>query len=278
MKNVRFQVVSGILATALSLVSCSKEEEVRGTDLDQKLMIAATEVDFTNEVDFNSGMEVASDNSSYSVSKNGSLSSLTTCATVTVDNSTPGVFPKVFTINFGNGCINNGIHRSGILTITLTDYLMNTGSVMTIERSNYYVNGRHVEGTVTYTNQTSNPDTPQWTRTITNGKITNLLGEVYTHYGTRTVKQMEGVATLMLADNVYHVISGTHTINRPNGTTLTLTVVETLIKKYACNWISQGQLDLQGTYLDGILDYGNNNCDNQAMYTHSNGTEYPVSL
>lgn len=277
MKNVRFQVLSGLLAVTLTLVSCSKDEEVKTTDLDQKLMIASTEIDFTNEVDFNSGIEVASDNGSYSTSKNSS-SSLTTCATVTVNNTTPGVFPKVFTVNFGSGCINNGIHRSGILTITLSDYLMNTGSVMTIERTNYYVNGRHVEGTVTYTNQTSNPETPQWTRTVANGQITNLKGEVYTHNGTRTVKQMEGVGTLTLGDNVYHIISGTHTVNRPNGTSLTVTVFETLIKKYACNYISQGKLDLEGTYLDGMLDYGNNTCDNQATYTHSNGTVYDVNL
>ncbi|KGO90288.1 hypothetical protein [Flavobacterium suncheonense] len=279
MKNLRFQLLSGLFALTVSLVSCSKEEDVKGSsDVDQKMMMASAEIDFVNEADFNSGMEVASDNGSYSGKNSSHTAALTACATVTVNNITPGVFPKVFTINFGNGCINNGIHRSGILTITLSDYLMNTGSVMTIERSNYYVNGRHVEGTVTYENETTNPDTPQWTRTITNGQITNLQGEVFTHHGTRTVKQTEGVGTLTLDDNVYHILSGTHTVNRPNGTSLTVTVVETLIKKYACNYISQGQLDLEGTYLDGILDYGDNTCDNQATYTHSNGTVYPVNL
>jgi len=51
-----------------------------------------------------------------------------------------------------------------------------------------------------------------------------------------------------------------------------------LIKKYSCNYISQGQLDLQGSFLDGILDYGDNTCDNQATYTHSNGAVYNVNL
>mgnify|MGYP001562858802 CR=1 FL=1 len=280
MKNVRFQIVSGLLAVTLSLVSCTKEEEVKNvsSDADQKLMTASAEIEFTNELDFNSGIEAASDNGSYSSKNSNNTATLATCASVSVNNTTPGVFPKIFTINFGGGCMINGIHRSGILTITLSDYLMNNGSVMTIERSNYYVNGKHIEGTVTYENETTNPDTPLWIRTVTNGQVTNLQGDTYTHHGTRAVKQMEGVSTPMLADNVYHVVSGTHTINRPDGSTLTLAVEQTLIKKYACNYISQGQLNLFGTYLDGVLDFGNNTCDNQATYTHSNGTVYPVTL
>jgi hypothetical protein len=82
-----------------------------------------------------------------------------------------------------------------------------------------------------------------------------------------------------LGDNIYAVISGTHTVNRPNGSTLTSTIVQPLIKKYACNYISQGQLNLQGTVLNGILDYGNNECDNLATYFHNpNGVTYNVNL
>ena len=89
----------------------------------------------------------------------------------------------------------------------------------------------------------------------------------------------EGAGTLALADNVYHVISGTHVISRPaGGSTLTVTVLETLIKRYSCDYISKGKLDLEGTYLNGVLDYGNDTCDNEATYTHSNGQVYPITL
>lgn len=67
-------------------------------------------------------------------------------------------------------------------------------------------------------------------------------------------------------------------INKSNGSSLTVTVQETLIKNYSCNYISQGQLYLQGSFLDGFLDYGNNNCDNQATYTRSDGSVYNVNL
>ena len=277
MKNFK-TIIFGLLVISLSLVSCNREEDLT---VDQELLKASADIDLTNELDFNSGIEASNDNSSYSdrSAVNSELNALSSCATVTVDNATPGIFPKVFTVDFGTGCTFNGITRSGSITITLTDYVLNIGSIMTIERgSNYYVNGRKVEGTVVYENTTTNTAIPQWTRTITNGKITNLNGIVFNHYGTRTVKQTAGVNTLVFADNIYEITSGNHTITRQGGSSLNLTVVEPLIKKYACNHVSQGQLDLQGSVLDGILDYGNNVCDNQATYTHSNGNVYPVIL
>jgi len=275
MKNLKFYTF-GLLVMSLSFVSCNREENLA---LDKELINASADIDLTNELDFNSGIDISSDNSSYSDRNSQQSNAIAPCASVNVNNTTPGVFPKIFTVDFGTGCTYNGITRSGIITITITDYVMNNGSIMTIERgSNYYVNGRKVEGTVVYENTTTNTAIPQWTRTITNGKITNPAGVVFNHYGTRTVKQTAGVSTLILADNIYEITSGSHTITKTGGASLSVTVVEPLIKKYACNHISQGQLDLQGSVLDGILDYGNNTCDNLATYTHSNGTIYNVIL
>jgi hypothetical protein len=277
MKNFKFHTLT-LLLVFLIFIACNKEENIA---VDKELINVSADIDLTNELDFNSGIEASNDNSSYSnrlaiVSESNAL---TSCATVTVDNATPGVFPKEFTVDFGTGCTYNGITRSGILTIIISDYVLNNGSLMTIERgNNYYVNGRKVEGTVVYENTTTNTSIPQWTRTITNGKITNLAGVIFNHYGTRTVKQTAGVSTLIFADNIYEITSGNHTITREGGSSLSLTVVEPLIKKYACNHVSQGKLDLLGSVLDGVLDYGNNECDNLATYTHSNGNIYNVIL
>lgn len=264
----------------ISFVSCNKEEDEKPVEnVDSEMVGANMTADFTSELDFNSGIDLANNNSSYSNKTTNEVSVVPACATVTVNNTMPGVFPKIFTVDFGTGCTQNGITRSGILTITLSGYVMNNGSTMTIERSNYYVNLRKIEGTVVYTNETTNSSIPQWTRTLTNGQITFPNGAIFTHSGTRTVRQTAGVSTGILADNIYEVISGTHTVNRPNGSTLTSTIVQPLIKKYACNYISQGQLNLQGTVLNGILDYGNNECDNLATYFHNpNGVTYNVNL
>lgn len=275
MKNLRIYFSALIIAFA---TSCTKEEDIKD-NVDSEMVASKMLSDFTSELDFNSGLDIASTNSSLTNKTTNEPSALPDCATVTVNNATPGVFPKIFTINFGTGCTQNGLTRSGILTITLSDYVMNTGATMTIERNNYFVNLRKIEGTIVYTNQTTNVAIPQWSRTVTNGKITLPNGAIFTHSGTRVVKQTAGVNTLILGDNIYEIISGTHTVNRPNGSTLTSTIVQPLIKKYACNYISQGQLNLQGTVLNGILDYGNNDCDNLATYTHTpTGTVYNVNL
>lgn len=266
-----FIVVFGLL----SLLSCNREQETFSTD--QDLVLANAMVEFASEADFNYGTELSTSNSSYS-NRMPSLEPLASCASVSLNNSTPGVFPKVFTVDFGSGCTFNGITRSGSLTITLSDYVLNSGSMMTIERNNYFINGVKIEGTVTYTNQTVNPSIPQWTRTVTNGVVTFQNGIAYTHSGTRTVRQIEGVATLVLADNVYEILAGSHTINRPNGSSLTATVNTPLIKKFSCPYVSQGSLNLQGTFLDGVLDYGNNTCDGLATYTHSNGQSFLINL
>lgn len=275
MKKVR---LSKVLFVLLSVVfaSCNREEDVA---LDRELVKSSTEIDFTTEFDFNAVIDVSSENNALTDRSAQATSSIAPCASVTVDNNEPGIFPKTFTINFGSGCTHNGITRSGSVMITLTDYVMNSGSMTTIVRGdNYYVNGMKVEGTVTYQNTTVSATTPQWNRTITNGKVTHQDGRVFMHNGTRSVKQTEGVNTLVLIDNVYEITSGTHTITKVGGTTLTLSVVEPLIKKYSCTNISQGKLGVQGTVLDGVIDYGDNTCDKLATYTHSNGNVYNIVL
>lgn len=277
MKKGTLLTVTALVILSSIFQSCSKDEQEK-TTVDQEILAVNGQIDFANELDFNLGLDVATDNDTYSSRTANTEMFFPQCATIAVNDATPGVFPKIFTIDFGTACLDNGILRSGIITITFDDYFTNFGSQMKIERNNYYVNGRKIEGTVVYENQTTNPQIPKWTRTVTNGKLTTVAGTEFTFSGTRTVQQTAGVSTLTLGDNIYEVLSGNHTVNRPNGTSLTVTVVSPLIKKYACNYISQGQLNLQGSLLDGILDYGDNTCDNQATYTHSNGVVYTISL
>lgn len=269
---------STLLLLFLVIFSCNKEEEST-PGVDQEMLQVNTEIDYVNEIDWEFTVNIAQENNTYNNKNTSSIKKTTPpCATISINNTTPGVFPKIFTIDFGNGCLHNGILRKGILTITFSDYWINSGSQVTIERTNYYVNGRKIEGTVTYQNITTNTQLPKWTRTVTNGKLTTVLGAIFTFSGTRTVQQIEGVDTIILNDNVYEVISGNHTVTRPNGTSLTATVNASLIKKFNCAYISQGKLYLLGTVLDGILDYGDNTCDNLATYTHTNGVVYNINL
>lgn len=277
MKNFK-KLTLGFVVLMTGFFSCEKDEN-QNVNVDKELLEAMATIDFTNELDFNSGIEVSNNGSSYSNRLTNQTSNIAPCAEVTVNNATPGVFPKVFTINFGSGCTINGITRSGTLTVTLSNYVLTNGSIMTVERGdNYYVNNKKIEGKVEYVNNTTMLSNPQWTRTVTNGKITTVEGVIFNHFGTRNVKQTAGVGTIVFADNVYEITSGTHSITRLGGATLNSTVIEPLIKKYTCNNISKGKLNLQGTIIDGVLDYGSNLCDNLATYTHVNGVVFNVVL
>ena len=259
------------------LTSCTKDEVVNATDTNT--VVASATIDAINELDFKTGTQVTFENSLSKSTKSTVNSLVGACVTITVDNLTPNVFPKVITIDFGTGCTANNITRKGKLKVTLSGLVSTPKATMKIERENYYVNGLKVEGTVVYVNETVTPNIPQWSRTITNGKLTNLEGMVFLNSGTHTIKQMEGVGTpLVLSDNTYEMTQGNHTVSKENGPSLTLTVAESLIKKYDCNYVSKGKLTVKGSLLNGTIDYGNGDCDNKFTYTHENGVVFNLTM
>jgi hypothetical protein len=266
-----------LLFIASVAVSCRKDDDE--TSVDSEIVGANFEADYYTESDVASGLSGAETQNGYSARTAQDNQSPNTCGVIQHVSGSPSNFPIIFKINYGTGCTNIfGVTRSGILKVTLSGFVTTTGSEMKIERENYYVNLRKVEGTVIYKNQTTSANMPTWKRTVTNGKITRPNGAIFLHSGIRIVKLVTGAGTPTLIDNVYHITEGTHTIQRPNGTSLTATVNETLVKPYTCDHVTQGKLQLQGTLLNGILNYGNGTCDNQAVYTHSNGTTYNITL
>lgn len=143
---------------------------------------------------------------------------------------------------------------------------------MTIERIDYSIGSVKLAGTIEYQNTTTVATVPQWTKKLINGKLTDPNGKVYTSEGAYSIKQTAGVETpFVLTDNVYEITDGSYSVTSQNGDTLYFTVQEALIKKYACLYISKGKLKVQGGLLNGVIDYGNNDCDAQYSYTLENG-------
>lgn len=268
-----------ILSLSFAFFSCTKDDNpVNNSLTDSDLLLASAQTSFGDNLDINYSSELSDNYSSYNSSRN-SENNLITCAIVSIDNATPGEFPKTISVDFGSGCEINGITRAGTLTITLSDYVMNFGSTMTIIRGNdYYINGYKFEGTIIYENTTTNTNLPEWSRDLTNGKITTPSGGIFTYTDSRDVQLIDGAGTLTLTDNTYKAINGTRTVVRPDNSTLTSTILTPLIKSFNCAYISEGTLDLQGTFLDGTLDFGNGTCDASATYTHSNGQVFNITL
>lgn len=264
-----FYLSAAFTLTCFLFISCTKEDSLSATD--NSSVVASASIDVINELDVQTGTQVSFDK--LTAKKTGkSLTS--SCATVTMDPQTT-TFPKTFYVDFGTGCVTNGITRKGKLKITFSNFITETNSIMTVERADYYVNGNKVEGTIVYKNTTTT--VPQWTRTVTNGIFTDTKGDVYQNAGSYTIKQTAGVATLALEDNTYEMIEGTHTVTKQNGGKITLTVLEPLVKNFSCDFVSKGKLNVESTLMNGTINYGNGDCDNKGTYTQ-NGIEFPITM
>lgn len=262
-----------LIASSITFVACSSDEEsATQTTTDPATVIASMTIDAANSFDVQKGIEISSESSETKKTISES------CAVITVDNANS--YPKVFTVDFGsNGCTAGAITRRGKLKITITSSVLTTGSKMTIERIDYSINKLKLEGTIEYTNTTTDAKVPQWTRKVTNGKFTNGSGAVFLNSGSYTTKQTAGVDTpFLLTDNIYELTEGKHVVTNEVGTTLTLTITESLVKKYSCDFISKGKLKLEGGLLNGIVDYGNNDCDSDYTYTHENGYVFDLKM
>lgn len=271
MRKIKF-LFPALSILALTVVSCTKEEITTASDTSP--LVASATIEATNELDIQTGTKLSYDNLTISQT---AKSSILSCGQATLDPQTT-TFPKTYYVNYGTaGCTTNSITRKGKLKITFSNYITETGSTMTIERIDYYVNGNKIEGKIVYKNTTTSPTEPQWTRTITDGKFTNSKGEYYLSTGTHTVKQTAGVATTTLEDNTYEMTEGTHTATKQNGATITLTVASPLVKNHTCEYVSKGKLKVESTLLNGVIDYGNGDCDNKATYTQG-GIAFPITM
>ncbi|MES2574670.1 MAG: hypothetical protein V4572_06990 [Bacteroidota bacterium] len=262
-----------VVTTSTILFSCTPEEIAEKTT---DPVAASITIDAANAFDLQTGIQI---NSTENTSSQKRADAPTTCAVISVFNSNS--YPKVVTVDYGSGCKIGLITRKGKLKITFSAPITETGSIMTIKRINYSINGMKLEGEIDYENSTTDPTVPKWTRTVTDGKFTNTNGKVFTNSGSCTIEQSGGVSTpFLLSDNVYEMTAGEHVVTNEAGSTLTLTVIETLVKKYSCDFISKGKLQIVGGILNGVINYGTDAdaCDNDYTYTHQDGVVYELKM
>lgn len=270
------KIIFTLFTSVLILSSCEKVKE--DAIADTEMLEASAMIDMSYELDFSVGVDQSAQNNSYHPDIPEQTPTQQSCATITVETAPDGGFPRTFTVDFGDGCNYNGFDRSGTLIITLSDYFMNSGCQMSIERVNYEVNGWKIEGTVMFLNASTDANIPSWSRSINNGVFTNPDAEVFTHSGNRTITQVAGNESIDLEDNVYEVSSGTHSLTKQGGTSMTIEIISPIIKEFSCDYLSKGVMRVQGALLNGEVDYGDGECDNSAVYTHHNGLTFQMNL
>jgi hypothetical protein len=247
------------LAATLFFVSCQKDDNDDTATKDQaaKLSVAST----TSSAAFNDVFDLVLQDG-----EDNGLGRTTSCATVSINPSTPGVFPKTVTIDFGAGCTSpNGITRRGKVIAVFSNFIHVSGSTINVTFDNYFVQNYKVEGNFSITN---NGGTGlNFTTATTGGKLTYPDGTTYYNYnGTHTWAQTSGAGTLTFLDDAY-TITGNSTTTASTGSSLGVNITTPLVKAVTCHNVSAGVQSFQYNVIAGTLDYGGGTCDNLATLT-----------
>jgi hypothetical protein len=213
---------------------------------------------------------------------------ITSCYTITITHLTPGaIFPVRIVVDFGTtGCLGNDGHvRKGKVITEYTNRLIYPAAVATTTFDGFYVDSIKVEGTHKITNTSTNSVSRQFTADVIDAKLSRPNGD-YTQWNShKVITQTEGLTSPDPRDDVFSITGSAHgQVKR--GTLLVAwesSVTEPLIKRFNCHWIVKGKVRTVriNTTINSpwvaVLDFGDGNCDNQAVIT-INGTAHNITL
>ncbi|MDI1257166.1 MAG: hypothetical protein PSV16_13815 [Flavobacterium sp.] len=212
---------------------------------------------------------------------------LPTCATVTripefgTGLETGQLVTK--TIDFGtSGCpLSNGNILKGKIIVTFTYEPNATSHTINYTFDNFYHNAIKFDGNKTFTRvmgtSSANAETHPIVTMNMDFTATFPNGNVYHRVGSRVREITAGFNTPnILADNVYQV-TGSWTTTLAGTPVLSSTITTPLIVKLNCGNIVEGVIEYERNGNTASLDYGDGECDNQAVFTF-NGTPHTIVL
>jgi hypothetical protein len=277
MKTIGVRILALGVGALLILQGCKKDDKADSTSNNESER-SLTAVKASSDVFFDDvSQEVLKINTENKLSFR--QAEILACAEITVSPA-PNVneWPKTVTVNFGTtGCTaDNGFVRKGKIIYTITDTLIQKGASISITFDNYYVNGHKLEGTYTIKN-TGSLASIKFNTILENGKITYSDGTWYTKTSNVTWTYAAGSFTPSdFSDDVFN-LSGSGTVTSSDGNTLTAESQDVLVRKYTCYNIVSGKLNLTYNNINGVLDYGNGDCDKKAVLTIGN-KNYDITL
>lgn len=271
MKKANFYLILSSLLVVVSLSSCrkDKEEEEETNGYSEEAVAGYVEKSLSEEED---GLTLKNLSGGSGNCSFGYPSS--SCASISEDSPS---FPKTITIDFGTGCTDYfGRTRIGKMFIHLTDSFHLAGAIRTVTFENFSINGIAIAGSrITTNNGLNSSGQPTFTRVI-DTDITNN-GSTFSRNFTHQMTWLSGYDTPACFDNVWS-ISGSGTVVRPNGNTLSRVITSPLIVDFSCQHIKQGTVQITTSFGLWTLDYGTGACDNSATVTRPNGTVNSISL
>ena len=274
MKNIlifRNSILS-LLAIGFFFISCSESDDSIEADNTAETILEIQRSSEIDQVDSVLGELVIK---SYEEQETESANTIPECVTVTIIAQQN--FREV-TLDFGNeGCFVNGHLLKGQI---IYDYTRNPeAQEVTINYNlvDFYFDTKNVIGNRSILRELANENgNPQFTHDLS---ITVIWpnGVQASREGTRIREWVEGFGSGTFDDNVFE-ITGDWTANFVNGNTHSYEVMMPLRREMTCAYFVSGTLDVQRTNFSGMLDYGDNECDNQATFTFNNGQEVAITL
>ena len=266
-----------ILSVALSFNGCKKKEEPKDY---QSQTFIANENGISEKVYDDAKLFSDQVMSLTGKLKSGGLDTvyMGQCILATLDWT---AVPFLLTIDFGpSNCLcTDGIYRRGKILVTFTGGYFDVGTVITYNFEDYYVNDYHVMGTKTVTNMGLNNSGNYWWDIVVNGQIVepDNTGTFFWN-SHHELEWSEGITTPWIWWDDVYLVRGTANGTTVEGLDYTMTVVQDLVKKTNCQWVSAGVLNIQpeGWPLF-VVDYGDGTCDNQATVT-VNGQVYYITM
>ncbi len=288
-------VVFLLFFSLLTAVSCKKETSQSGSDNDQEIAAskASSESDAQSEIVFNGLFDdVMGVNDDVGIYGTGVFGRINACPNVAVIHlNPPSQFPVKVILDFGvNGCVGNDGHlRKGKIITEYTNRLIIPGAMATTIFDGFYFDSIKVEGTHKITNTSgpinTQPVIRQYTVDVINAKLSVPSGNFTEWNSHKIITQFEGLATADPRDDIFKV-EGSANGRVRRGNLLVAwqsNIIEPLIKRFNCRWIVKGKVRTVrlNTAVNSpwiaILDFGNGNCDNQAVIT-INGVSHQITL
>ena len=204
---------------------------------------------------------------------------LPSCATVTWDTAA-----QIITIDFGTtGCVCSspwdGKTRKGQIIFHYTGAYRDSGSVITINTQDYYVNDNKFDLSKTVTNLGLNGNgNLEYDINVSTATFTLAnAGGVITWTSQRTREWTEGESTLTPFDDVY-LISGSASGTDRNNNPFTVSIIDPLKVDLSCMHITAGSVDITPSGLPvRHVDWGNGTCDDIAT-VEINGVVYTIHI
>ena len=277
-KNVSKISLIMLLVGVLTMISCSKDQEGNLSNDEENLVEVkqSAALDVVGErIDALVEEVYTAEESATRTGMTRSSDYIPNCVTITTVIEQNMVER---TLDFGDGCtMPNGHVLSGVIVMRYEKDMEAMTKMISVTFNTFYVDGILIEGSRSIFRERSNTNgNPQSTYTV-DISATWSDGSQASRVGEKVREWIEGYDSGSWGDNVF-LITGNRTTTFRNGSVRSGEIVVPLRREMACRFIVSGVINLQRNNHTAVLDFGEGNCDNQALITLGNGNTHIINL